>query len=161
MKLFLNLNCGFSEEDLLRICSCLYSENSPHLLIPCLLTDQNFGNNFWERPLKEYFCEIFQNLTSGFAEDSLRIFSWPYSAKSPHTPEPCSLMAQNFAYNFYKGSPKEHSSEILTSGFSIEDFLRITSYLYSTKSHHSPEPCLWTNQNFANNFWKGHPRNIP
>ena len=42
-----------------------------------------------------------------------------------------------------------------TSGFWEEDFLRISSCLYSAKSPHSPEPCLWTDQNFANTFWKG------
>ena len=30
MKLFQNLTSGFREEDFLRICSCLYSESSPH-----------------------------------------------------------------------------------------------------------------------------------
>ena len=33
--------------------------------------------------------KLFQNLTSGFGEKSfLRISSCPYSAKSPHSPEP-------------------------------------------------------------------------
>ena len=49
----------------------------------------------------------------------------------------------------------------LTSGFGEEDFLRISSCPYNARSPHSPEPCLWTDQNFANNFEKGHPRNIP
>ena len=30
----------------LRICSCPYSESSPHSLQPCLMMDQNFSNNF-------------------------------------------------------------------------------------------------------------------
>ena len=46
----------------------------------------------------------------------------------------------------------------LTSSFEEEDFLRISSCPYSARSPHSPEPCLWTDQNFAR---KGHPRNIP
>ena len=33
--------------------------------------------------------------------------------------------------------------------------------MYSARSPHSPEPCFWTDQNFANNFEKGHPRDIP
>ena len=34
--------------------------------------------------------KLFQNLTSSFGEESfLRISSCPYSAKSPHSPEPC------------------------------------------------------------------------
>ena len=39
-------------------------------------------------------------------------------------------------------------------------FLRISSCLYSAKNPHSPEPCLLTDQYFANNISKGHPRNI-
>ena len=42
----------------LRICSCLYSECSPHSLEPCLMTDQNIVNTFWEGSLKEHSCEI-------------------------------------------------------------------------------------------------------
>ena len=49
----------------------------------------------------------------------------------------------------------------LTSSFGEEDFLRISSCPYSARSPHSPEPCLWTDPNFANNFEKGHTRNIP
>ena len=33
-------------EEFTRISLCLYSASSPHSLIPCLLTDQNFVNNF-------------------------------------------------------------------------------------------------------------------
>ena len=33
-------------EEFTRISLCLYSASSPYLLIPCLLTDQNFVNNF-------------------------------------------------------------------------------------------------------------------
>ena len=32
--------------------------------------------------------KLFQNLTSGFRADFLRISTCPYSAKSPHSPEP-------------------------------------------------------------------------
>ena len=44
--------------------------------------------------------KLFQNLTSGFGEDFLRISSCPYSARSPNSPEPCLWMDQNFANNF-------------------------------------------------------------
>ena len=63
--------------------------------------------------------KLFQNLTSSFGEDFLRISSCPYSARSPHSPEPCLWTDQNFAYNFWKGSPKEHSCEF----FSKSDLL--------------------------------------
>ena len=48
----------------------------------------------------------------------------------------------------------------LTSSFGEKSFLRISSCPYSAKSPHSPEPYLLTDQNFANIFEKGHPRNI-
>ena len=47
-----------------------------------------------------------------------------------------------------------------TSGFREEEFLRIPSFLYGARSPHSPEPHFLTDQNFTNNFEKGHPRNI-
>ena len=58
--------------------------------------------------------QLFQNLTNSFGEDFLRISSCPYSARSPHSPEPCLWTDQNFANNFWKGSPKEHSCEIIS-----------------------------------------------
>ena len=33
--------------------------------------------------------KLFQNWTSGFREDFLKISSCLYSARSPHSPEPC------------------------------------------------------------------------
>ena len=45
--------------------------------------------------------KLFQNLTSSFdEEDFLRISSCPYSARSPHSPEPYFWADQNFANNF-------------------------------------------------------------
>ena len=58
--------------------------------------------------------KLFQNRTSRFWEDFLRISSCLYSAKSPHSPEPCLWTDQNFANNFWKGSHKEHSCEIIS-----------------------------------------------
>ena len=58
MKLFQNLTSSFREDGFLRICSCSYSESSPHSAVPCLWTDQNFSNNFWERSLKEHVCKL-------------------------------------------------------------------------------------------------------
>ena len=59
--------------------------------------------------------KLFQNLTSSFGEeDFLRISSCPYSARSPHSPQPCFWADQNFANSFWKGSPKEHSCEIIS-----------------------------------------------
>ena len=47
--------------------------------------------------------KLFQNLTSSFGEEVfLRISLCPYSARSPHSPEPCLWVDQNFTYNFLK-----------------------------------------------------------
>ena len=57
--------------------------------------------------------KLFQNWTSGFREeDFFRSSYCPYSARSPHSPEPCIWIDQNFA-NIFKRSPKEHSCEII------------------------------------------------
>ena len=56
---------------------------------------------------------------------------------------------------FEKGHPRNIPVKFfqnLTSSFGEEDFLGIPSCPYSARSPHSPEPCLWTDQNFANNF---------
>ena len=53
------------------------------------------------------------------------------------------------------------SLQNLTSGFREEDFLRISSCLYSASSPHSADPCFLMDHNFTYNFSKGHPRNIP
>ena len=109
--------------------------------------------------------KLFQNLTYSFGEeDFLRISSCPYSARSPHSPEPCLWTDQNSSNIFEKGHPRNIPVKLfqnLTSSFREEDFLRISSCPYSARSPHSPEPCLWTDQNSANIFEKGHPRNIP
>ena len=64
--------------------------------------------------LRNIPVKLFQNLTSGFGEDFLRISSCPHSARSLHSQEPCLWMDQNFANNFWKGSPKEQSCEIIS-----------------------------------------------
>ena len=79
---------------------------------------------------------------------------------------------QSYVYGWIKISrtafEKGHQRNIpvklfqnLTRSFGEEDSLRISSCPYSARSPHSPEPCLWTDQNSANSFWKGHQRNIP
>ena len=46
LKLFQNITSSFREDGFPRICSCLYSESSPHSPEPCSLIDQNLANNF-------------------------------------------------------------------------------------------------------------------
>ena len=86
-----------------------------------------------------------------FREEFTRIFL------CPHSPEPCLLMDQNFAYSFWKGFPRNIPVKLyqnLTSGFREKDYLRISSCLYTPRSLYSPEPCLWMNQNFTKSFLK-------
>ena len=100
--------------------------------------------------------KLFQNLTSSFGEiDFLRISSCPYSARSPNH--------QSLVYGWIKisrtifenGHPRNIPVKLfqnLNSSFREKDFLRISSCPYSARSPDSPEPCLWTYQNFANSF---------
>ena len=102
---------------------------------------------------------FFKNLTRGFGEeDFLRISSCPYSARSPHSPEPFLWTDQNFANNFWKGSPKEHSCEIILK--SDQRFLRrrfLKNYLkYSVSLPWQPEFLMESNS--VNYFWRGLPK---
>ena len=60
----------------------------------------------------------------------------------------------NFGTTLEKGLPRNIPVKLfqnLTCGFGKKNiFLRISSCPYSARSPHSPEPCLWTDQNFAN-----------
>ena len=46
MKLFQNMISSFREDGFLRICSCSYSEGSPHSPEPCSWIDQNLAKIF-------------------------------------------------------------------------------------------------------------------
>ena len=100
--------------------------------------------------------QLFQNLKSSFGEEDFLRISWcPYTARSPHLPEPCLWTDQIFANIFEKSHPRNISVKLfknLTSGFGEEDFLWISSCPYRAK------PCLLTDQNCEDNFWKGSPK---
>ena len=103
--------------------------------------------------------KLFQYLTSGFwEEDLLRIFSCPYSARSPHSPEPCLWTDQNFANKFWKGAPNEHSCEIILK--SDQPFLRRRFFKnYLKISISLPwQPEFLMESNSVNNFWRGPPK---
>ena len=40
----------------------------------------------------------------------------------------------------------------------FREFKRISLCLYSASNLHSPEPCLWMDQNFISSFWKWSPK---
>ena len=62
------------------------------------------GSNFFfeKQSTKEYSCEIILKSNQRFLRKRcfLRISSCPYSAKSPHSPEPCFGTDQKFANSF-------------------------------------------------------------
>ena len=114
---------------------------------------------FEKRHPRNIPVKLFQNLTSSFGEeDFLRISSCPYSARSPHSPEPCLRTDQNFANSFWKGSPKEHSCEIILK--SDQPFLRRRFFKnYSKNSISLPwQPEFLLESNSVNNFWRGPPK---
>ena len=139
---------------------CLNSASSPHLPIPCLLTAKNLMNNFWKGSLKEHFYEIISKSDQWFQRRRiLKNFSEVHTVQkaSPHG----ALVFQRITISqtlFEKGHTRNNLVklfQILTCDFREEDFLRISLCLYSAKCSHSPEPCLFTDQTFMNNFRKG------
>ena len=137
---------------------------------PFFLTDRNFTNNFRKGSPKEQSHEIISKSDKRFQRRRiLKNFSEVHTVKKalPHG----SNVFQQIKISqtiFEKGHTSNNLVKlfkILTSIFG-EDFLRIFSCLYSAKSIHptpSPpwRPCFSTDQNFANNFLKSHPWNIP
>ena len=161
MKLFQNLTISFGEENFLEISSCPYIVHKAPIHQSHVFRRIKISQTTFEKGHPRNIpVKLFQNLTNGFGEEDLRISSCPNSARSPNSPQPCLWTDQNFANNFWKGSPKEHSCKIISK--SDQRFLRRRfknfSCPYSARSPHSPEPCLWMDQNFTNNFWKGSPK---
>ena len=134
VKLFQNLTSVFREY-FLRISSSPYIAKRPHSPEPCLLTDQNFANNFQQEGqdgpgLLTWFFEI---ALAVFREEFTRISLCLYSARSLHSLIPCLLTDQNFKNNSEKGHARNISMRLFqnpTNSFR-EDFLRICLYSYS------------------------------
>ena len=72
------------------------------------------SRTFLKRVTQGTFLWNYFKIWPAVLEKILRISSCPYSTRSPHSPEPCLWMDQNFANKFWKGSPKEHSCEIIS-----------------------------------------------
>ena len=118
--------------------------------------------SFEKGHLRNIPVKLFQNLTCSFGEDDfLRISSCPYSARSPYSPEPCLCTDQNFMSNFWKGSPKENSCEIILK--SDQPFLRGRFFMnYLKNSVSLPwQPEFLMESNSVNNFEDDLLRNIP
>ena len=107
--------------------------------------------------------KLFQNLTCSFGEEEfLRISSCTYIVRSSHSPEPCLWTDQNFTNNFWKGSPKEHSCEIiLKSDLQFRRRRLFKNFFMSLQCKKPPFTIamfLGRSKFFANNFWKGSPK---
>ena len=167
VKLFQNLTSGFGEKSFLRISSCPYSAKSPHSPEPYFRQIKILRSKFCEQVLKRVTQGIFLwNYFKIWPAVSKKKIIWallhvPILREAP--------INQSHVYGwikisrtvFEKGHPRNIPVKLfqnLTSSFGEEDFLRISSCPYSARSPHSPEPCLWMDQNFANNFWKGSPQ---
>ena len=100
VKLFQNLTSGFGEKSFLRISSCPYIVQEAQIYQSHVFWLIKISRTIFEKSHPRNIpAKLFQNLTSSFREDFLRI-SCSYSARSPHSPEPCLWMDQIFANNF-------------------------------------------------------------
>ena len=80
-----------------------------------------------------------------------------YSARSPYLPQPCFWTNQNFSNNFWKGSPKEHSCEIISK--SDQRFQRRFLQNFLKNSISLPwQPEFLMESNSVNNFLRGPPK---
>ena len=101
VKLFQNLTSSFREEDFLRISSCPYIVQEAPIHQSHVFGRIKISQTIFEKGHPRNIpVKLFQNLTSDFGEDFSRISSCPYSTRSPHSPEPCLWMDQNFANTF-------------------------------------------------------------
>ena len=106
---------------------------------------------------RNILVKLFKNLTRSFGEeDFLRISSSPYIVQEAPIHQSHVFGRITISQTiFEEGHPRNIPAKLfqnLTNGFEEEDFLRISSCPYSAGSPHSLEPCLWTDQNFANSF---------
>ena len=118
------------------------------------------GSKFFEEGhQRNISVKIFQNLTSSFREeDLLRISSCPYSARSSHSPEPCFWADQNFTSTFWKGSPKEHSCEIISKSDQRFQRRRFLKNCLKNSISLPWQPEFLMESNSVNNFWRGPPK---
>ena len=166
-ELFQILTSSLGEEEFLRISFCPYSAKSPpppphgdHVFRRIKILQKIFKKGHPRNNL----VKLFQILTSGFGkEEFLRISLCPYSAKSlpPHG---------NHAFRrikilqtiFEKGHPVTILWNYFKIWLAISEEKNFEEFLWSPHSEKSfsPWPPFFSmDQNFVNNFEKGHTRN--
>ena len=127
---------------------------------PCFSTDQNCENNFWKGLPKEQSCEIISKSDKQFQRRwILKNFSEGHKKASPHGSHVfrrIKISRKMFEKGHTRNNPVK-LFQILTSSFG-EDFLRTFSCLFSAKVSPHTAAMFSTDQNFANTFWKGSPK---
>ena len=88
--------------EFLRISSCPYIVQEAPIHQSHVFWQIKISQTLFEKSHpRNILAKLFQNLTSGYGEeDFLRISSCPYSARNPHSPEPCLWMDQTFTNKF-------------------------------------------------------------
>ena len=115
--------------------------------------------HFLKRVTQGTFLRNYFKIWSAVSEKKIfKNFFMSISARSPHSQEPCLWMDQNFEDNFWKGSPKEHSCEIILKSdqlFLGRGFFK--NYLKNSIS--LPwQPVFLMESNSVYNFWRGPPK---
>ena len=109
--------------------------------------------------LRNIPVKLFQNQTCSFwEEDFMRISSCQYSARSPHSPEPCFWTDQNFTSTFWKGSPKEHFCEIISKSDLQFQRRRFLKNCLKNSILLPWQPGFLMESNSVNKFWRGPPK---
>ena len=136
--------------------------------MPCLLTDQNFANNFWKRVTPGTFLWNYFKIWQVVSEEkNFEEFLWsPHNEKSPPW-QPCFSTNQNSANNFWKR---------VTQGTTVWNYFKIwqavseeknfEEFLWSPQSEKSLSPTngghvFWRIKISWTTFEKGHTRNKP
>ena len=113
-----NSECGFGEEDFLRISSCPYSAKSlpPHHGGHVFRRIKNSRTVFLKRVTQETFLWKYFKIRPGVSEKKIfQEFLYVRIVQKVSRPwPPCFSTVQNFANNFWKGSPKKQSCEIIS-----------------------------------------------
>ena len=88
----------------------------------------------------------------------IRSKRYQYTAKSPHSPEPCFWTDQNFANNFLKGSPKEHFCEIISKSDQWFQRRRFLKNCLKNSISLPWQPQFLMESNSVDNFRRGPPK---
>ena len=117
-----------------------------------------FANNFWKGSPKEDSCEIISKSDQRFRRRFFKNFFMSICCKKPPFTRTMFMDGSKFRKQFWKGSPKEHSCEIISK--SDQQFRRRTFFKnYLKISISLPwQPEFLMESNSIKNFWRGPPK---